>query len=162
MTTAYDFSFNAIDGAPMPLSGFAGKVLLVVNVASTCGLTPQYAGLEALYTELKDQELVVLGVPCNQFLGQEPGSEQKIAEFCSLTYGVDFPMTSKNEVKGKGAHPFYQWMREQLGDSAKPSWNFHKLLVSRNGAPLAAFDPRTEPSDARLRAAIEGALAETS
>lgn len=158
MTTAHDFEFTTITGEPLPMKSFEGKAVLVVNVASKCGLTPQYEGLEALYTELKDKGLVVLGVPCNQFLGQEPGSEEKIAEFCSLTYGVDFPMTSKEKVKGKEAHPFYAWMREALGKDAKPGWNFHKLLVGKAGEPLATFSSRTAPDDPKIRAAIEAAL----
>ena len=158
MTTAHDFEFTTITGEPLPMKSFEGKAVLVVNVASKCGLTPQYEGLEALYTELKDQGLVVLGVPCNQFLGQEPGSEEKIAEFCSLTYGVDFPMTSKEKVKGKEAHPFYAWMREELGKDAKPGWNFHKLLVGKSGEPLATFGSRIKPDDPKIRAAIDAAL----
>lgn len=158
MTTAHDFEFTTIKGEPLPMKSFEGKAVLVVNVASKCGLTPQYQGLEALYTEMKDKGLVVLGVPCNQFLGQEPGSEEEIAEFCSLTYGVDFPMTSKEKVQCSNAHPFYKWMREQLGKDAKPSWNFHKLLVGKGGEALAAFSPRTLPSDPKVCSAIEAAL----
>ncbi len=158
MTTAHDFEFTTITGEPLPMKSFEGKAVLVVNVASKCGLTPQYEGLEALYSELKDQGLVILGVPCNQFLGQEPGSEEKIAEFCRSTFGVDFPMTSKEKVKGKEAHPFYAWIREELGKEAKPSWNFHKLLVGKDGKAIAAFNPKTLPNDADMRAAIDAAL----
>jgi glutathione peroxidase len=156
--TAHDFAFTSIQGEPLPMSQFAGKPVLVVNVASKCGLTPQYEGLEALYTEMKDRGLVVLGVPCNQFLFQEPGNEQKIEEFCRLTYGVDFPMTSKVDVKGGKAHPLFKWLVEQLGEDAKPKWNFHKSLIGKDGAAIATFDPRMEPSAPKLRAAIEAAL----
>ena len=158
MTNAYDFSFTGIDGKPMPLSRFRGHPVLVVNVASKCGLTPQYTGLEQLYSDYKDQGLVVLGVPCNQFMGQEPGTDAEIASFCSLTYGVEFPMTSKVDVKGDHAHPFYAWMKQQLGQVAEPVWNFHKLLIGKDGAAIKAFDPRTEPLAHDLTAAIEGAL----
>ena len=158
MINAYDFSFTGIDGKPMPLSRFKGHPVLVVNVASKCGLTPQYTGLEQLYSDYKERGLVVLGVPCNQFMGQEPGAEAEIATFCSLTYGVDFPMTSKVDVKGDQAHPFYAWMKQQLGQVAEPVWNFHKLLIGKDGAALTAFDPRTEPLAQKLTAAIEGAL----
>ncbi|MEP7209524.1 MAG: glutathione peroxidase [Alphaproteobacteria bacterium] len=158
MTNAYDFEFTGIDGEPMPLSKFKGHPVLVVNVASKCGLTPQYTGLEQLYSDYKDKGLVVLGVPCNQFMGQEPGTEEEIATFCSLTYGVDFPMTSKVDVKGGHVHPFYAWMKEQLGQPAEPTWNFHKLLIGKDGAALKAFDPGTEPLADEVKAAVEGAL----
>lgn len=159
MTTAHDFSFTAIDGKPMPLSGFKGHPVLVVNVASKCGLTPQYDGLEKLYADYRARGLVVLGVPSNQFMGQEPGTEAEIQEFCRLTYGVDFPMTSKTDVKGDTAHPFYKWMKQELGEPAEPVWNFHKLLVAKDGKPIRAFDPRTEPLAPDLVAAVEQALA---
>ena len=116
MTNAYDFAFQAIDGADLPLTTFRDKVVLVVNTASKCGLTPQYEGLEKLYADYRDQGLVVLGVPSNQFAGQEPGTEAEIAAFCATTYGVDFPLTAKTDVKGEGAHPFYQWAKAELGE----------------------------------------------
>ncbi len=155
---AYGFSFTGIDGKPMPLSDFRGKAVLVVNTASKCGLTPQYEGLEQLWRDYRDKGLVVLGVPSNDFAGQEPGTEAEIAGFCSLTYGVDFPMTAKNTVKGKGAHPFYAWARERLGEAAEPTWNFHKILIGKDGRPIAAFAPRTNPQDEVLTQAIEAAL----
>ncbi|HMP61661.1 MAG TPA: glutathione peroxidase, partial [Phenylobacterium sp.] len=133
MADAYDFAFQSIDGGELPLTTFKDKVVLVVNTASKCGLTPQYEGLEKLYSDYRDQGLVVLGVPCNQFMGQEPGTESEIAAFCATTFGVDFPMTAKTDVKGEGAHPFYQWARAELGEAAEPVWNFHKLLVGRDG-----------------------------
>jgi glutathione peroxidase len=158
MTTAHDFAFTGIDGAPLPLSEFEGKTVLVVNTASKCGLTPQYDGLESLYSEYKDKGLVVLGVPCNQFAGQEPGAETEIQAFCTTNFGVDFPMTAKTDVKDAGRHPFYGWAQEVLGDAAVPVWNFHKILVGPDGAAIAAFGPRTDPHDPALVSAIEAAL----
>lgn len=158
MTTAYDYDFAAIDGSALPMTTFKDKVVLVVNVASACGLTPQYDGLEQLYKDYRDQGLVVLGVPCNQFAGQEPGSEADIQAFCRTNFGVEFPMTSKVDVKGEGAHPFYKWAVAEVGEPAEPVWNFHKLLVGKDGALINVFGPRTDPQDAELKAAIEAAL----
>ena len=158
MSSAHDYSFDKITGGPLPLSTFKDKVVLVVNTASKCGLTPQYDGLEKLYSDYKDKGLVVLGVPCNQFMGQEPGTEKDIETFCSTTFGIDFPMTSKVDVKEDGRHPFYEWAEKELGEPAVPVWNFHKILVGKNGEALQAFGPRTEPQDAGLVAAIEEAL----
>ncbi len=158
MTTAYDFSFTGIDGQPLPLSRFAGKALMVINVASKCGLTPQYEGLQKLWLEYQDKGLVLIGVPCNQFMWQEPAKETEIAAFCRVNYAITFPMTSKEHVRGGKAHPYFKWMREKLGSSAKPNWNFHKLLTDRAGQPSAAFPSRMEPSDPKLRAGIEAAL----
>jgi len=155
---AYEFSFNAIDGAPLPLTTFKDKVVLVVNTASKCGLTPQYDGLEKLYSDYKDKGLVVLGVPSNQFAGQEPGTDEEIADFCRTNFSVDFPMTSKTDVKGDEAHPFYKWAKDVLGDPAEPVWNFHKLLVGKDGKLIRAFGPRTEPLDNEITGAIEAAL----
>lgn len=155
---AYDFSFNSIDGAPLPLASFKDKVVLVVNTASKCGLTPQYEGLEKLYSDYKDKGLVVLGVPSNQFAGQEPGTDAEIADFCMTNFSVDFPMTSKTDVKGDEAHPFYKWAKDTLGEPAEPVWNFHKLLVGKDGKLIRAFGPRTEPLDNELTGAIEQAL----
>lgn len=158
MSSAYDYSFDRIDGGPLPMTAFKDKVVLVVNTASKCGLTPQYDGLEKLYSDYKDKGLVVLGVPCNQFMGQEPGTEAEIQTFCSTTFGIDFPMTAKVEVKEAGRHPFYAWAEQELGEPAVPVWNFHKILVGKNGEALQAFGPRTEPHDEGLIKAIEAAL----
>lgn len=158
MAGAHDFSFTGIDGGALPLSDYKGKAVLVVNTASRCGLTPQYEGLEALWKEWRDRGLVVLGVPCNQFAGQEPGSEAEIKDFCDLNFGVDFPMTAKVEVKEAGRHPFYAWAEETLGPAAVPVWNFHKILVGKGGEALAAFGPRTEPTDPEIEAAIAAAV----
>ncbi|MBV8977386.1 MAG: glutathione peroxidase [Alphaproteobacteria bacterium] len=158
MTTAYDFQFRSIDGAPLPLSSFKGKALLVVNVASQCGLTPQYEGLEKLWREKRDAGLVVLGVPANDFGAQEPGSENEIKTFCETRFSVDFPMTAKEHVIGAEAHPLYRWVAKELGEAAAPKWNFHKYLFGRDGSIAGTFGSRTEPGAADLREAIEGAL----
>lgn len=158
MTTAYDFTFKTIDGAALPMTTYRDKVVLVVNTASACGLTPQYDGLEKLYTDNKDKGLVVLGVPCNQFMGQEPGTEAEIKDFCETRFKIDFPLTSKEDVKGDTAHPFYKWALETLGEPADPAWNFHKLLVGKDGNLIRAFGPRTEPLADDVAAAIAAAL----
>jgi glutathione peroxidase len=158
MSDAYDFDFTSIDGTPLPLSTFKGKAVLVVNTASKCGLTPQYDGLEKLYTDYKDKGLVVLGVPCNQFAGQEPGTEAEIKEFCDVRFHVDFPMTAKVDVKDATRHPFYAWAEQQLGEPAVPVWNFHKILIGPKGEAVAAFGPRTDPLDASIVEAVEKAV----
>ena len=156
--SAHELAFQTIDGAPLPLTSFRDKVVLVVNTASKCGLTPQYDGLEKLYSDYRDRGLVVLGVPCNQFAGQEPGTEAEIKDFCETRFNVDFPLTSKVDVKGEGAHPFYRWAEAQLGEAAVPVWNFHKILIGKQGEAIRAFGPRTEPQDTEVTAAIEAAL----
>ncbi len=137
---------------------YSGKVLLVVNTASKCGNTPQYDGLEDLYEKYGPDGLVVLGFPSNDFLGQEPGTEDQIEEFCRLTYGVEFPMFEKTTVKGSDAHPFYADLADEAG--TYPTWNFHKYLIGRNGEVIAEFSPRTKPENKELVAAVEMALAE--
>jgi glutathione peroxidase len=159
MTTAYDFSFKSIDGSALPLTNFKGKALLVVNVASQCGLTPQYSGLEALWKANRDKGLVILGVPANDFGAQEPGTEAEIKTFCETRFAVDFPMTAKEHVIGVEAHPLYKWVASELGDAAAPKWNFHKYLFGRDGAIAGTFGSRTEPNAADLAAAIKDALA---
>jgi glutathione peroxidase len=158
MTTAYDFSFRAIDGGALPLSNFKGKTLLVVNVASQCGLTPQYAELEALWKSHRDKGLVVLGVPANDFGAQEPGTEKEIKTFCETRFQVDFPMTAKEHVIGDDAHPLYKWVAGELGDAAAPKWNFHKYLFGRDGSIAGTFGSRTTPDAPELSAAISEAL----
>ena len=159
MTTAHDIAFTSIDGAPLPLSKFAGHPVLVVNVASKCGLTPQYEGLEQLYRSYRDQGLVVLGFPCNQFGLQEPGSETEIAAFCDLNYNVTFPMFSKIVVNGRGVHPLYQWLRRRapgvLGLQAV-KWNFTKFLIDPTGEKVTRFGSDVEP--ATIAAPIEALL----
>ena len=158
MSNAYDFSFTSIDGEPLPLANFKGKPVLVVNVASKCGLTPQYEGMEALYRDYRDKGLVVLGVPSNQFAGQEPGTEEEIKAFCQVKFDVDFPMTSKVDVKDDARHPFYAWAEDKLGTPAVPVWNFHKILVGKDGEAVAAYGPRTPPQDPEIVEAVKGAL----
>ena len=141
------------DGKPMPLCQYAGKVILVVNTASYCGFTSQYDGLEKLYARLKDKGLVVLGFPSNDFGEQEPGSEKEIADFCRLTYGVEFPMVGKTVVKGKDANPFYVKLA-QITDS-KPKWNFHKYLINRDASQVIAYTSFTKPDDKDLLKKID-------
>jgi glutathione peroxidase len=158
MTTAFDFEFTGINGEPLPLKTFEGQALLVVNVASKCGFTPQYTGLQKLYQDYHGRGLTVLGVPCNQFLWQEPAKETEIAAFCAVNYAVTFPMTEKTHVKGSHVHPYFKWMREKLGHAAHPAWNFHKLLTDKSGAPVAAFKSKVEPTSAELRGVIDKVL----
>ena len=136
---------------------FEGQVLLVVNTASKCGFTPQYEGLEALHQRLKERGFAVVGFPSNDFMGQEPGTEEQIKEFCTLTYGVKFPMFEKVQVKGEGATPLYKELAAATGE--EPGWNFHKYLIDRDGKPVASFSTRTAPDDAKLTEAIEKLLA---
>ncbi|MFC8141594.1 glutathione peroxidase [Streptomyces paradoxus] len=153
---------GALQGGPADLSQYAGKAVLVVNVASKCGLTPQYTGLEKLHEQYAARGFSVLGVPCNQFLGQEPGSADEIAEFCSATYGVTFPMTEKVEVNGEGRHPLYDRLTgfaDADGHSGDIRWNFEKFLIGRDGRVVARFSPQTEPDSAEVVAAIEAQLA---
>jgi glutathione peroxidase len=155
---AYQFSFDGLMVDTIPMSDFSGDVVLVVNTASRCGFTPQYSDLQTLYEQYKDRGLVVLGVPSNDFGAQEPGSAEEIEEFCRLNYGVTFPMAAKSAVVGSDAHPFYLWAAEAFGDGAVPRWNFHKILIARNGAPVGAFPSRVRPSSDEMIAAVEGAL----
>ncbi len=157
-TNAHDFDFTSIDGEPLPMSTFEGKAVLVVNTASFCGLTPQYEGLQSLWNEYREQGLVVLGVPSNDFGAQEPKAEADIKEFCEVNFNVDFPLTSKNVVKGDDAHPFYQWAAEELGDDATPKWNFHKYLVAPDGTLVKSIASTTKPDDDEVITAIEANL----
>jgi glutathione peroxidase len=157
--TAYDYSFHTLLGQkPLPLNLFKGKVLIVVNTASKCGFTPQYASLENLYQKYKAQGLVILGVPSNDFGHQEPGSDQEIAEFCQVNYGVSFPMASKEIVSGQQAHPFYRWAKKKLGFGSAPKWNFHKYLINRQGELIDFFYSTTKPDSSRFVNAVEKAL----
>lgn len=159
MSAFHDLKLRALDGQELPLAPYKGKVVLVVNVASRCGLTPQYAGLEKLHQQFRDRGFSVLGVPCNQFAAQEPGSEDEIREFCTLNYGVTFPLGSKMDVNGASRHPLYRLL---AGEGAEfpgdITWNFEKFLVGKDGRVLARFSPRTTPEDPALVAAIEKAL----
>jgi len=155
---AHAFGFTAIDGAPLPLSGYAGKAVLVVNTASRCGFTGQYRGLQALWCDYRDRGLVVVGVPSNDFGGQEPGTEAEIQAFCDEDFGIDFPMTAKTGVRGPEAHPFYHWARDEAGRLAAPKWNFHKYLIAPDGRLAAWFYSWTTPNSLRLRRALETVL----
>jgi glutathione peroxidase len=159
MTSAFDFTATGIDGNPQPLSQYIGKVLLVVNVASQCGFTPQYAGLEQLWRDYRDRGLVVLGFPCDQFGHQEPGDEAEISNFCSLNYDIDFPMFAKIDVNGKDAHPLWSWLKSEKGGLlgiGAIKWNFSKFLVGRNGQVLKRYAPTETPES--LKGDIEAAL----
>jgi glutathione peroxidase len=159
VTTLGDFTARDIDGTDVDLSSYAGQVVLVVNTASQCGMTPQYAGLQQLFDDKADQGFTVLGFPCDQFGHQEPGSEQEIAQFCETSYGVTFPMFAKLEVNGDDAHPLYQWLRsEKAGPrGADIDWNFTKFLLDRDGNVVDRYGPKTEPAE--ITADIEKVLA---
>jgi glutathione peroxidase len=157
----YEFSMKDIDGKDVKLDSFRGKVVMIVNVASKCGLTPQYEGLEALYKKYKEQGFVVLGFPANNFMGQEPGTETEIKEFCKLKYDVSFPMFSKISVKGKDQHPFYTFLtseKSNAGFSGDIGWNFEKFLFNKEGKTIARFSPSTKPDSTEVIEAIEKAI----
>ncbi|MFJ3705547.1 MULTISPECIES: glutathione peroxidase [Streptomyces] len=159
--TLHDIPLRTLDGEPTTLGAYAGSAVLLVNVASKCGLTPQYAGLEKLQKAYADRGFTVLGVPCNQFAGQEPGTADEIRTFCSTTYGVSFPLLEKIDVNGEGRHPLYTELTK-LGDAEGAAgdvqWNFEKFLISPAGEPVARIRPRTEPDAPELVAAIEAQL----
>lgn len=157
---AYDFEFTGIDGKPMPLAAWRDKVLLIVNTASFCGYTKQYAGLQELWMRYEKAGLVVIGVPSNDFGEQEPKSEDEIKTFCQGAFGVTFLLTSKQHVVGPEAHPFYKWAAEAMGPAGVPNWNFHKYLVGRDGRLLRSFSTKLPPESAEITGAIERALAE--
>lgn len=160
MSNLYDIKVKSIKGEETELASYQGKVLLIVNTASKCGFTPQFKGLEALYEQYKDQGLEILGFPCNQFLKQDPGSESEISEFCSLNYGVTFPMFSKIEVNGENTHPLYKLLKSEakgLLGSEKIKWNFTKFLVDKEGKIVKRYAPNLEPAE--IAADIEALLA---
>ena len=156
--TAHDYSFTAIDGRPLELKHFAGKAVLVVNVASYCGFTPQYTDLQDLHETYGSKGLVVLGVPSNDFGAQEPRGEAEIAKFCDSVYGVTFPLTATQTVIGPDAHPLYKWIAAQAGEGAAPKWNFHKYLIGKDGSLVGAWPSRVRPGGSEIVEAIEGAL----
>jgi glutathione peroxidase len=158
--SAYDFALPGIDGKPLKLASWRGKVLLIVNTASFCGYTKQYAGLQELWTRYEKAGLVVLGVPSNDFGDQEPKSEGEIKLFCQGAFGVTFPLTSKQVVAGPEAHPFYKWAAEAMGRAGLPNWNFHKYLIGRDGRLLRSFSTRLPPTSDEVTRWIEKALAE--
>ncbi len=156
----YGFSFKELaSGEDLPLKKFEGKVMLIVNTASKCGFTKQYDGLEKLYKTYSDQGLVIIGVPSNDFGGQEPADNAEIAEFCKLNYGVSFPMAEKVAVSGDNAHPFYSYAKKKLGFGTAPKWNFHKYLVAKNGELIDHFNSTTSPDASNIVEAIEAELA---
>jgi glutathione peroxidase len=155
---AHAFSFTSIDGEPMSMADFAGKAVLVVNTASRCGFTPQYEGLQSVWETYRDKGLVVLGVPSNDFGGQEPGSEEEIKAFCETNFAVDFPMTEKQAVRGAAAHPFYKWAEAAGGAGNAPQWNFHKYLITPEGDLAAAIPTAVRPTDPKAIALIEQVL----
>jgi glutathione peroxidase len=159
--TAYDFSFVSIEGDPMPLAAYRGKALLVVNTASFCGYTPQYKALEALWETYRDKGLVLVGVPSDSF-AQEYDDNGKIRSFCDTNYHITFPLTESNEVKGRKAHPFYQWVREAGGRLAVPSWNFNQVLIDASGNFVRTFRSNVTPDSPELRSALDKALPEKS
>lgn len=156
--TAHDFSFTSIDGKPLPMKQFAGKAVLLVNTASQCGFTPQYTDLQKVWSTYRDRGLVVLGVPSNDFGGQEPGSAKQIKEFCEVNFDVDFPLTDKQHVIGAKAHPLYKWIGAELGEDALPKWNFHKYLIAPDGMLAEVFPSQAKPTGKAVTTAIEAAL----
>ena len=150
----YDFEFNSIDGNKIKLSNFKDKVLVVVNVASRCGYTPQYEDLQMLWSNYKNKNLVVIGVPTNNFK-QEPGNNKEIKDFCETNFGINFPMTEKISVIGKDAHPFYKWAKKNHGIAAIPKWNFHKIVIGKNGKIIDTFASFTKPSSDKFLNLIE-------
>ncbi len=152
--SAYDYTFNSINGNLIKLSDFQNKVIVVVNVASRCGYTPQYEGLQSLWSQYKDKNLVVLGVPTNNFR-QEPGSNKEIKNFCETNFGITFPMTEKTSVIGNNSHPFYKWAKKDFGIGAIPKWNFHKIIIGKDGKIADTFSSITKPSSKKFKNVIE-------
>ena len=160
-TSIYNFNMDSIDGKPVNLGSFSGKVVLIVNVASKCGFTPQYAALEALYEKYKDKGFVIVGVPANNFMSQEPGTNEEIKTFCTNKYNVTFPMMAKVSVKGDGKDPLYTFLTDKTSDSqfgGDIKWNFTKFLFDRTGKPVARFEPATTPDSPEVTSAIQAAL----
>jgi len=158
VASAHDFAFQSIDGTPMNLADYRGRAVLLVNTASQCGFTAQYAGLQHLHATYRDRGLTVIGVPSNDFGGQEPGSDAEIKAFCRSHFGVDFPMTGKTSVVGPDAHPFYRWAAHELGPVARPRWNFHKYLVAPDGTLADWFSTVAGPTSRRVLGGIERVL----
>ena len=156
--TLFDFKINSINGNQLDLSNYKGKAVLIVNVASNCGFTKQYDDLQNLYDHYKEQNFVILGIPSNQFGGQEPGSEDQIKDFCETNFNITFPMTSKYNVKGENAHPIFLWAKNSYGKSAIPKWNFHKILVNKEGKIVDTFSSFTNPASKKIKNKIEEIL----
>jgi glutathione peroxidase len=156
--SAHDFTLTRIDGKPLPLSAYKGKVVLLVNTASFCGFTPQYEGLQKLQTTLGPKGFTVVGVPSGDFMSQEYDDNGKIKEFCETKFGINFPMAEKAVVKGPNAIPLYRWTKTQLTAENEPKWNFHKFLIGKDGKVIAGFNSKVEPTSPELKAAIEKAM----
>ena len=156
--TLFDFKINTINGDELNLSTYKGKTVLIVNVASNCGFTKQYDDLQNLYDTYSEKGLVILGIPSNQFGGQEPGSEDEIKDFCKTNFNITFPMTSKYDVKGENAHPIFLWAKKSFGNSTVPKWNFHKILVNKNGKIVDTFASFTNPRSNKIIKKIEDIL----
>jgi len=152
---AYDFKFNDLDGSALSLSEYKGKVIVVINVASQCGFTNQYEDMQKIWEKYQDKGIVILGVPSNNFGKQEPGSNSEIKKFCESKFGISFPMTEKVSVKGPKAHPFYIWARENHGKSAVPKWNFHKIIIDKNGKVAETFSSIVNPSSKKFIKTLE-------
>ena len=155
---AYDFHFNDLDGSPLYLSKYKNKVIVVVNVASQCGFTKQYEDMQNIWEKYRAKGIIMLGIPSNDFGNQEPGSSQEIKNFCEAKFGISFPMTEKVSVKGENAHPFYKWAKKNHGKAAVPKWNFHKIIVGKNGKIVDTFASITNPSSKKFVEALEKAL----
>ena len=155
---AYDFNFNDLEGNLLKLSEYRNKVIVVINVASQCGFTSQYEDMQKIWKKYQNKEIVILGVPSNDFGKQEPGNSKDIKNFCEAKFGITFPMTEKVSVKGEKAHPFYKWAKENYGKSAIPKWNFHKIIIDREGKIIDTFASITNPSSNKFIQAIEKAL----
>ena len=151
----YDIEIESINGEIISLSKYKGKTIFLVNVASNCGFTKQYADLQNLWEKYREKDLIVIGIPSNQFGGQEPGSNTEIKDFCETNFNINFPMTEKIDVIGKNAHPFFKWARENYGNGAIPKWNFHKIIVGKDGKVANTFSSITRPSSEKFRKAIE-------
>jgi len=152
---AYDFNFNDLDGSILKLSDYKDKVIVVINVASQCGFTNQYEDMQKIWEKYQDKGVIILGVPSNEFGKQEPGSNKDIKNFCEAKFGISFPMTEKISVKGEDAHPFYIWARENYGKSAIPKWNFHKIIIDKNGKVAETFSSITNPSSKKFIKTLE-------
>ena len=153
----YNFKFNSIDGGKIELSDYKDKVIVIVNVASRCGYTPQYEDLQSLYDNYKDKDLVVIGVPTNNFK-QEPGANEEIKKFCETNFGITFPMTEKINVIGKNSHPFFKWAKNDYGIGAIPKWNFHKIIIGKNGKIVDTFASFTKPTSSKFIKVIENSI----
>ena len=155
---AYDFNFNDLDGSTLKLAEYKGKVIIAVNVASQCGFTRQYEDMQNVWEKYQAKGVVMLGIPSNDFGNQEPGNSKEIKNFCEAKFGITFPMTEKVSVKGENAHPFYQWAKKNYGNSAVPKWNFHKIIIGKDGKIADTFASITNPSSKKFIKALEEAL----